>query len=431
MPGPRNRRANREENDLTEILVDERKRAYLNAEGADKPLKSPIPPATLKTARAYRKRRLVAEVKRHDCAAILLYDPVNIRYALDVSNMQLWMTHNASHYALLGADGHAIAFEYGKSEHLAQGIEIIDEVRTAKTWFYFAAGDLIQQRVEAWADEIAEVVRQRGGGNRRLAVDKMEPLGVDALRKRGIVLVEGQELTEHARAIKSPEELELMKWTIRVCEAGMARMYEHSLAGKTEQEIWAELHYENIRSGGEWFETRLLAAGPRTNPWFQECSDYVCQAGDMLAFDTDMIGPYGYCADLSRSWTIGHVKMSNAQRELYAVAVEQIEHNLALLKPGMTMAEFNEKSWRIPERYQARRYSVALHGVGMADEWPSVPTHADFARAYTGTFRENMCLCVEALIGEEGGRECVKLETQIVLTPKGAARLDSFPWERV
>jgi len=416
---------------VAEIFKDARKREYLNAEGADKPLKPPIPQSTLIRARGYRKQRLVQKLAEHDCAAILLYDPVNIRYALDVSNMQLWMTHNASHYALVCADGHAIAFEYGKSEHVAKGIEVVDEVRTATTWFFFSAGNRLAERVEKWADEIADILRQRGGGNMRLAVDKMEPAGVDALRKRGITIVEGQELTEHARKIKCPEELELMRWTIRVCEAGMARMYEHSLPGKTEQEIWAELHYENIRSGGEWLETRLLAAGPRTNPWFQECSDYVCQEGDMLAFDTDMIGPYGYCADLSRSWTIGHVRMSNKQRELYSAALEQIHHNIDILRPGMVFAEFNEKSWRIPEKYQSRRYSAAFHGVGMADEWPSYPTHVDFARAYTGQLEENMCVCVESLIGEDGGRECVKLETQVLITDKGGVRLDSFPWEQV
>jgi Xaa-Pro aminopeptidase len=259
----------------------------------------------------------------------------------------------------------------------------------------------------------------------------MEPLGVDALRKRGVTLVEGQELTEHARKIKSPQELDLMRWTIRVCEAGMARMYEHSLPGKTEQEIWAELHYENIRSGGEWLETRLLAAGARTNPWFQECSDKICEDGEILSFDTDLIGPYGYCADLSRSWTIGHRRLSNKQSELYEVALSQINHNLAILKPGVTLAEFNEKSWRIPEKYQARRYSAALHGVGMADEWPSAPTHVDFARATSGTFEENMCVCVESLIGEEASGECIKLETQVLLTSKGAVRLDTFPWEAV
>ena len=159
------------------VFKDARKREYLNAEGADKPLKSPIPLATLKKARAWRKQRLVQKIAEHDCAAILLYDPVNIRYALDVSNMQLWMTHNASHYAVICADGHGIAFEYGKSEHLAQGIETVDEIRTATSWFYFTAGNRLPARVEKWADEIADIVHQRGGKNMRLAVDKMEPMG--------------------------------------------------------------------------------------------------------------------------------------------------------------------------------------------------------------------------------------------------------------
>ena len=417
---------------MAEIFKDLRKKEYLNAEGADKPLKSPIPHRVLEKARAWRKRRLVEKVNEHDCAAILLYDPLNIRYALDVSNMQLWMTHNPSHYAMVCADGHGIAFEYGKSEHLAQGIATVDEVRTARSWFYFSAGNRLPERVEAWADEIAEIVRERGGHkNMRLAVDKLEPLGVDALRKRGVTLVEGQELTEHARKIKSAEELELMRWTIRVCEAGMARMYEHSVAGKTENEIWAELHFENIRSGGEWIETRLLACGPRTNPWFQECSDYVCRQGEMLSFDTDLIGPYGYCADLSRSWTIGHTRMSPKQRELYRAARDQIDHNLGVVRGGMTIAEFNDKSWRIPEKYQSRRYSVAMHGVGLCDEWPSVPTHVDFARAFQATLEPGMCVCIESLIGEEKDTECIKLETQVLLTETGCVRLDSFPWEEV
>jgi Xaa-Pro aminopeptidase len=416
---------------MNDVFADPRKRAFLNPAGADKPLRSPIPLATLQRARAFRQRRLREQLAKHDCAAILLYDPVNIRYALDVSNMQVWMLHNPSHYAMVCADGPAIDFEYRGSEHVTEGIETIDQVRPATSWFYFTAGTRLGERVEKWADEVVDVLREHGGGNRRLAVDKLEPLGVDALRQRGVTLVEGQELTERARCIKSPDEIELMRWTIRVCEAGMARMHAISEPGRTEQEIWAELHHENIRSGGEWIETRLLAAGPRTNPWFRECSDYVCEAGDMLAFDTDLIGPYGYCADLSRSWPIGHRPPTNHQRTLLAVAREQIEHNLALLRPGLALREFNKRSWRIPDRYLKRRYAVALHGVGLADEWPSVPLHPDFARATEGAFEENMTVCVESLIGEEGGRECVKLETQVLITARGGERLDAFPWEDV
>jgi Xaa-Pro dipeptidase len=416
---------------MADVFKDARKKEYLNQEGADKPLRSPIPHETLVKARGYRKRRLVEKVVEHDCAAILLYDPINTRYALDVSNMQLWATHNPFHYAMVFADGHAIDFEYRGAEHLAKGLETIDEIRPGTSWFYMYTAERQDEFVDKWADEVVSALKERNGGNMRLAVDKLEPPGVDALRKRGVTLVEGQALTEMARCIKSPEELELMGWTIRVCEAGMARMYEHSLPGKTEQEIWAELHYENIRSGGEWLETRLLTVGERTNPWFQEASDHVAREGDILSFDTDMIGPYGYCADLSRSWTVGHTKMTNVQKTLYSAALDQIEHNMALLKPGLSFAEFNEKSWRIPEKYRACRYSVAMHGVGLADEWPSVPLHPDFANAHGGGFAENMTVCVESLIGEEGGRECMKLETQVVITKDGARRLDSFPWEQV
>lgn len=416
---------------MAEIFKDARKKEYLNSKGADKPLKSPIPLETLKRARAHRKRRVIDQLAKHDCGAIVLYDPCNIRHAIDACNMQVWMLHNPSHYAVVCADSHAIDFEYKGSEHVVSGIETIDEVRPARNWFFMASAQRQDERVNLWADEIADIVREHGGGSKRLAVDKVEWLGVDALRERGFAIVEGQHLMEHARSIKSAEELELMQWTIRVCEAGMARIYEHSLPGVTEQELWAHLHFENARSGGEWLETKLLTAGPRTNPWYQECSDYVCQEGDLLSFDTDMIGPYGYCADLSRSWTIGHVRMSNKQREYYSAALEQIEHNVSILKAGLTFAEFNERSWRIPERYQPRRYSLALHGVGLADEWPSVPLHLDFARAYEGRFEENMTVCVESLIGEQDGRECVKLETQVVIGRNGARRLDSFPWEVV
>ena len=211
----------------------------------------------------------------------------------------------------------------------------------------------------------------------------------------------------------------------------MARIYEHSLPGVTEQELWAHLHFENARSGGDWLETKLLTAGPNTNPWYRECSHRPVEAGEMISFDTDMIGPYGYCADLSRSWVCGYEPMNQTQRRLYRTALDQVEHNLALLAPGRDFAEFNEKSWRIPEKHIDYRYSLALHGVGMADEWPVVPLHVDWTnRAMAGRFEPGMVLCVESLIAEKG-TESIKLETQVLITETGAERLDSFPWEDV
>lgn len=406
------------------------KRRFLNPLGADKPFKSPLPRATLDRARIYRLKRIRQQLAQHDCCAILLYNPVNIRYALDTPNMQLWTMHETVRYALIFLDGPAIIFEFKGCEHLCRDLPDVDEIRNSRSWHYMSHGHRLEERVEQWADEIADLVRTHGGGNMRVAMDRIEPPALWALERRGIRYVEGQELSERARSIKSPDEMDLMRWAIRVAEAAMARMHEHSLPGRTEQEIWAELHYENIRSGGEWFETRLLSCGARTNPWYQEASDYVCRAGEMISFDIDMIGPYGYCTDLSRSWTCGHTPMTDTQRRLYATAREQIEHNVSTLKAGISFREFTEKSWRIPEKHQPYRYTLALHGVGMADEWPLVPLHTDPEAAYEGVFEENMVLCVESLIAEPG-TESIKLETQVLLTEKGAERLDTFPWEEV
>ncbi len=414
---------------MAAFFKDPRKREWLNPAGADQPLRSPIPPEVHERARRYRHERLRRQVAAADCAAILLYDAINIRYATDVSNMQVWATHNPFHYALLFADGYTVDFQYRGAEHLSLLPGTVDEARRGTSWFYAMAGDQTERRAVAWAGEIDALLREHGGVNRRLAVDKLEPLGTRALEALGIMLVEGQALTERARSIKSADEIELMRWTIRVAEAGMARMYELSEPGRSEQEIWAELHHENARSGGEWIETRLCTVGERTNPWFQECSAHVGKAGDLLAFDTDMIGPYGYCADLSRSWTIGHARFSDRQRDLYAHSLGQIVHNSALLQPGLDFAAFNAASWRIPERFLGNRYSCAVHGVGMADEWPLVPTHTDFTKAHGGCFEAGMTVCVESYLGEPGGPEGVKLETQVLITETGPVRLDSFPFE--
>ena len=216
---------------------------------------------------------MVEQVVTDDCAAILLSDPINIRYALDVSNMQVWALHNAFHYALVFADGYAVDFQSLRAPHSTKAS---DHRRDApeQGLDVYVFGQELDRAVGLWAADIADCLRRVG---RQFAPGRRQarPAWCGCPAPPHIEIVEGQALAETARSIKNADELELMRWSVRVCEAGMARIYEHSTAGKTEQEIWAELHYENIRSGGEWLETRLLTVGRRTNPWYQECSDYV------------------------------------------------------------------------------------------------------------------------------------------------------------
>lgn len=410
----------------------EDKNKYLNDVAKDQPLKNPVTMEVHQAARVYRLQRVRAQLIKAECAAALLYDPVNIRYATDASNMQIWTAHNASRYAMVFAEGPVIIWEFHGCAHLCEHLETVDEVRSAINWAYFGAGPRVSEKAKEWAAEIVALLKQHGGGNLRLAVDKMEPEGVPYLEAQGVSLVQGQMVLEQARAIKSPEELELMKWTIRVCEHGMQRMYDELRPGMTENELWAYLHFENIRHGGEWIETRLLASGPRTNPWMQESSNRVMQEGDIVAFDTDMIGPYGYCADISRTWTVGHVPPTTEQRRLYNVAYEQLQHNMDVLKAGMSFKDFLDRSWPIPAEFYKNRYACVVHGVGLADEYPLVTYPGEDWRrgGYDGVFEENMTICVESCIAVEGGQEGIKLEEQVLITKDGCVPLSTFKWEK-
>ena len=381
----------------------------------------------MEVVRDYRLARIREQLVQRDFAACVLYDPLNIRYATDTSNMQVWCLHNPVRFAFVPVDGPVVLFDFHGCLHLSDDFPRVGNARKATSWFYFGAGEEEQARAAQWAAELADLVREHGGGNRRLAIDKCDQAGIAALEAEGLTVIGSQAFTERARAIKHREEIKAMRRAVQTSEVGLAEMWAALEPGITENQLWSILHQTNIARGGEWIETRLLASGPRTNPWFQECSDRVIGAGDIVAFDTDLIGPYGYCSDISRTWITPGKRPANEQVALHAMAREQIAFNIDLLRPGMSFLEFAEKSYTLPDEYLPNRYSAVVHGVGLCDEYPAVSYPGDTRKGgYDGVFEPGMCLCFESYIGREGGTEGVKLERQAVLTETGAHVIDRF-----
>jgi Xaa-Pro aminopeptidase len=386
-------------------------------------------PPDIDAIRRYRLSRVRRSLVDLDYAGVLLYDPINIRYATDSTNMQVWVAHNPTRYALVLADGPVIVWDYLTSEHLSAHLELVDEMRTAHQWMYQFAGAETDRNLARWSGELTALVAEYGRGNRRLALDRANPLAVRALTEAGIAVGNGEELMELARTIKSPEEIDAIRCAIAACGTAMERMYEAMEPGMTENEVWSVLHAENITRFGEWIETRLLSSGPRTNPWFQESSSRVIEAGDLVGFDTDLIGAYGYCVDISRTWVAGGIKPTSHQQQLWEMAADQIRTNTELLQPGTTLRELSFKaSSSDPEAYN--RYSVLYHGVGLADEWPTVyfPEAWDDL-GFDDVIRPGQVICVEAFVGERGRPEGVKLEDQVLVTDSGPELLSDYPLE--
>ena len=383
--------------------------------------------------RMYRLNRVIEQLQHHDVGGCILFDPINIRYTTDSRNMSMFTMHELVRFVFISAGGKVILFDYPKSEHLSNHLCTIDEIRSVSSWDFFSANNFVDKNAQQWAAMVQNLMREHCPGNNRLAIDISDPVGIQMLLKQfNVELLNAQKYIETARSIKSEDEIICMKASIETAEKGMKLMKEKLQAGMTEEELWSYMHKTNIENGGEWFETRLLVSGPRTNPWLQECSNRIIEQGDLVAFDTDMVGPYGYCADISRTFVEGG-KFNDTQRQLYSLAVEHIQHNKELIKAGTSFREFAEKSWKLPDSCYDNHYPCIIHGVGLCDEWPFVAyPNKDFSNAdFSGYFEENMTICVETYIGEVGGREGVKLEDQFRVTKNGLEQLSTFPIEQL
>ena len=389
----------------------------------------------LSEMRKYRWERLTRHVVDRGYGGLLMFDPLNIRYATDSTNMQLWNTHNPFRAVLLCADGYMVIWDYKNSPFLSEFNPLVREQRSGADLFYFDRGDKVGEAADVLAGEIRDLISEHGGGEKRLAVDKIMLHGLRSLERVGFEVMDGEEVTEKSRSIKGPDEILAMRCANHACETSVKVMEDFArtnvpLGQTSEDDIWAVLHAENIRRGGEWIETRLLSSGPRTNPWFQECGPRITQNNEIISFDTDLVGSYGICIDISRSWWIGDQRPPADMVYAMQHGVEHIRQNMQMLKPGVMIPELSAGTHVLDTQYQAQKYGCLMHGVGLCDEWPLVayPDHA-VDGAYDYPLEAGMVLCVEALVSPEGGDFSIKLEDQVLITEDGFENLTQYPFD--
>lgn len=384
----------------------------------------------LKAVREYRQARVRSQMDKYGVDAVILSDPINIRYATGTRNMQVFCQRNAPSRYLLMTAVRSILFEFTGCLHLADGFSTVDEVRPSKTASFVASGPEIANREKAWAAEMADLIIELVGKGATVGLERLNAGTAIALKECGLTIVDAQQAVEMARSIKSPEEMKCVNASLRATEIGVGKLREAIRPGITENELWSVLHQSVIAQNGDYCETRLLSAGQRTNPWFQETASNVIGENELIALDTDVIGCHGYYSDFSRTFHSGPDKPSDAQKTLYKIACEQVHHNMGILMPGMSFCDYADQAWNIPDKYYANRYYLSAHGCGMTGEYPYLYHHGDFPDAgYDGVIEPGMTICVESYIGEDGGAEGVKLEQQVLVTETGIELLSRFPFE--
>jgi Xaa-Pro aminopeptidase len=388
------------------------------------------PPAVdTKKLRDGRLARLRAWMARAGYGGVVLLDPNNQRYATGTRNMFGYFLRNSTRYFFVPASGPIVLFDYPQSYHVSTVVDTVNEVRPSKlVWSSVSGRD--NETAGPFADEIAELMRAHGGGSTKIGMDRCSHLQALALEKRGLQVEDCQGEILAVRAVKTPEEIQCLQISMTGAESAVAAVRSAIKPGITENELFAVLYHEVIRQGGEFIETRLLTSGQRTNPWFNETSGRRVRPGELVALDTDMIGCYGYYSDFSRTFRCGPGKPTPYQKMLYRMSYDQVQHNVGIIRPGLTFREVADKAWKIPAKFVEQRYTSVMHGVGMHGETPFIAHAVDFATyGREGVLQPGMVVSVESYIGEKHGREGVKLEEEVLVTETGAEQISRFPFE--
>ena len=81
-----------------------------------------------------------------------------------------------------------------------------------------------------------------------------------------------------------------------------------------------------LRGGASFF---YFETGDQTSKAAKDFANQIIDvmakhAGDLMAFDTDLVGTYGYCYDILRAWIIGDVVPNDRQKHLYQTAYDHV-----------------------------------------------------------------------------------------------------------
>jgi len=396
---------------------------------ADPPIHPDRSEPQLAALRRGRLERLQATMRARGVAACLFFSPANIRYATGTDVMGVWSAASFERHCIVPASSAPVLFEYPGSIHVSRGL--VNDVRPAREWQ--AKVPSPERHARAWAREMRSLLTELGHADEPLAVDRIDATGLLALQAEGVQVISAAGVTVDAREIKTDEELDIVRVNGRIGDEMIAELEAAVRPDVREYELYAVLSHALLRRHGEVLSTRLLASGPRTNPWMHEAHDRIVREGDMVAFDTDAHGYEGYVIDLSRGFLCGDSKPTAEQRDTYKAAMDVVHGMTDQVRPGMTFWEFANAAPQLPQRYLEQRYASLGHQAGLEVEGPDFP-YPDETASWTPeladrTLRPGMVLSLQCYAGAVGGSTGIKLEDQVIVTDDGCELMCRYPYD--
>lgn len=176
------------------------------------------------------------------------------------------------------------------------------------------------------------------------------PLGGDlqfakAVRDRfpHLTVVRANPLLARQRLVKAPEEIALLREAIRITGAGLAAAMRTARPGIHEFELQSAIEkaYLDNRSPGPGFGT-IVASGGNACTLHYESNECAVKDGDLVLVDTGADYCH-YTGDITRTFPVNGV-FTARQRDVYQKVLDAQTATIALVKPGITLAELNNRT---------------------------------------------------------------------------------------
>jgi Xaa-Pro aminopeptidase len=228
-----------------------------------------------------------------------------------------------------------------------------------------------------------------------------------------------QDVTPHLdrlRLIKTPREIEILRYNARISAEALRRAIEVSGPGRFEYELEAAATHWILTHGLQSAAyPAIVGSGPMGNRWHYEDNGRRMAAGELVVMDYG--GSLDYLTvDITRTWPVSG-RFSDTQLKAYQATLDAQRAIIATIRPGVTRATvrdiaedvFREQDFDPRYAYVGHYVGLSVHDVG---DW-SLP------------FEAGMVLAIEPIIDIPEQRLHIRIEDTILVTPAGAEVLST------
>jgi len=380
--------------------------------------------------REERLARISDLLAQSELGALLCFDMVNIRY-ITATHIGTWAQDKLNRFCLLPQGDPPIMWDFGSAarHHQLYNPWLGDGRSRAGISTLRGAMSPESGRAENVARKIKVELEQRELLDEPVGVDAVEPAVLFALQAEGIQVVDGQQLMQAARVIKTRDEITLLNTACMMVDAAYEELYRAMKPGMRENECVGLVNKVLYDMGSEFVEGVNAISGERCNPHPHVYTDRALRPGDPAYFDI-LHSFMGYRTCYYRTFAIASA--SKALVDAYRRCRYYLDAAIELIRPGATTADV-VSVWPRAEEFGFPDEEAAFalqfgHGVGLSI-WEKPIFSRLVSLDHPEEIREGMVFALETFWPASDGWSAARIEEQLVVTSDGCEIITRFPAE--